>query len=145
MNNRIKTPFVDGNGTQIFTDDILKHYCYVDDPDRRWDYDIGIVYEADSTTEPWRRTTLFENYEDEGFFLSDKCFYLIIGNTDEPRTDVAVRLWYSLSNKQKEEYYYDNGIIGFLENFCITNKDEPLTDEEIEYALDKIMEQSQVE
>ena len=149
MNERTKTTFTDRLGNPIYVGDIIKHYCYVDEPDRVWDYDVGIVLPKaplpHNEKEYWWRTTLTTFFGHDKFILSNHCDYLIIGNTDEPRTEVAIRLWFSLSNRQKENYYWNTGIVGFLENFRITEDDKPLTYDEIEYALKKIEEKSTID
>lgn len=118
----------------LYTGDIIKHYFC----DKLTDaYDIGIIFCDEKDGYCRTTTTLGYNH----FKLSDECKYLKLGNTTENSAIIAARLWMSLSHDQKMQYFADTGIIGFLEDFelpCENGEMEPLTTEEIQWALDII-------
>ena len=129
MLKRTKTPYNDINGVPIYTGDIIKHYNDLEVPSS---YDLGIVYEQ---ANEFHRTTLLPS---KSFELSDKCYYLVLGDMDDPPVLIAVELWKTLHSEQQENYYNDAGIIGFLEEFRIPPNNDLLTTQEIEWALDEI-------
>lgn len=132
----INTGMIDVNYEPLYTGDIVKHYTDEMRPDL---YDIGIIFCDEK--DKYRRTTTISGYD--SFNLSDECKYLTLGDTTENSAIIAARLWSSLSYDQKMQYFADTGIIGFLEEFalpCENGEMEPLTAEEIEYALDMIEE-----
>lgn len=129
---QIRTPYEDINGVPIYTGDVVKHYNGMD---LVWAYDIGVVYK-DDVAGCFRRTSLLP--ESVSVNLNEKCHYLVLGDLNDSPAAIAVELWKTLHQDQCEMYYYDNGIIGFLEEFRLTQDSEPLSTQEIEWALDEI-------
>ena len=115
---REKTPYKDINMETIHTNDIIVN-C-----DNLKDY--GIV-EMNSHSGEY----VYGNKR-----IEYNKYYLILGDTTDELSTIVYELWKILHQEEKEKYYYDTGIIGFLEEFCLNDK--YLTEDEIELTLGNI-------
>ena len=133
---QVKTPFKDMTGESIYTKCFVKHYNGMDDP---WAYDYGVVFE-DSVAKCFKRTSTLPDKPTVN--MSENCRYVILGDISESPLTLAVQLWFTLSREQREAWYIDTGIIGFLEDFNVNGA--YLESQEIELALDLIEENKRI-